>query len=119
MEKAQVIKFRDSFGRENIRVVCDNEQLFIDGSAGVFLIWDDDNEMLYRVGTNNNYYQQKEKPVDILGTSYENIQYIGKSLTMEEYNNILENISTNEDVTFKNEVNKALEYYNTKYNYKK
>ena len=38
---------------------------------------------------------------------------------MEEFNNILKNISTNEDVTFKNEVNKALEYYNTKYNYKK
>ena len=74
MEKAQVIKFRESFGRENIRVVCDNEQLFIDGSAGVFLIWDDDNEMLYRVGTNNNYYQQKEKQkyIDYLNNNNNN-----------------------------------------------
>ena len=74
MEAKQVIRIRDTYGNDNLTVVCDNVYYF--NTRVDNIIWDDANEMLYAVRGNEDYHSNDTRPIKIEAVPYEQIQYM-------------------------------------------
>ena len=84
MTKTAIIKAREIFGKERIRVVCDNMIIgYGNIPNGVDPIWDDDNEQLFLVKADTGNDMGDICPLEVTFTTYENIQYIEGHLSKE------------------------------------
>ena len=84
MTKEAVLKAREIFGNERIRVVCDNMIIAYDNMpGGVPVVWDDDNEQLlwFKADTGND--MGDTCPLEVTFTEYEHIQYMEGHLTKQ------------------------------------
>lgn len=70
----RLVKFHKDNKAAVIKVTSDNMELFIDNTD--FVIWDDANGTLYVIRVNNDHYTQADAPINIITTTYDNIQYI-------------------------------------------
>lgn len=80
MTKESIIKAREDFSDNPIRVICDNMIIVLDkADENSVVIWDDDNERLisFRPSWDNNVTAiQQEYPFSVIYTDYELIQYM-------------------------------------------
>lgn len=79
MDKATVKKYRDLADSSNLpmKVISDNEHWFLHNVDNACkLIWDDDNELLYALSLNNDYYSQCALPIKLTAIGYGEIQTI-------------------------------------------
>lgn len=80
MTKDSIIKAREDFSGNPIRIVCDNMIIIWDKiDENAVVIWDDDNERLisFRVeGDNQTTTIQNQFPFTVIYTDYESIQYM-------------------------------------------
>lgn len=88
MEKAHIQKIRKVLG-DKLSITGDNMLLFTEKVKHQHVIWDDNNELLYSVRLQMNNYIKDQQPYTIVATSYENIQYLSTSATLEHLNTIL------------------------------
>lgn len=79
MDKATVLKYRKLADSKNLpmKVISDNEHWFLHNiNDACTLIWDDDNELLYALSVNNDYYSQCTLPIKLTVVEYDCIQTI-------------------------------------------
>ena len=112
MIKADVVKFRDEAcaGCKDIVVVCDNMIIFSTNTS--FVVWDDDNERVYSIRANTGQYTQDGVPMEILCTSYENIQYIKGYTTTANLKNVLQDTFVGGGLIDNEKLDKIIEYAN-------
>ena len=93
MEKAQVIKLRELYKDSGYVITCDNMKIFTNKPESddslEYVLWDDANEMVYSIRINHNHDTQRTQPVNILGTSYDMIQFISASCTIDQFDSII------------------------------
>ena len=78
MVKEQVIAFRDGIGKGKIlKVVCDNQHIFYDGTTDNSpIMWDDENEVFTVCRVNQDAAMQRKYPYETVQTAYEHIQFM-------------------------------------------
>ena len=80
MTKDSIIKAREDFSGNPIRIICDNMIIAWDkADKNSVVIWDDDNERMitFRVGGDvNDASLQSQFPFTVIYTDYELIQYM-------------------------------------------
>lgn len=81
MLKDTIVYVRDTLmAGKQLKITLDNQHIFYDrriGSDYCPLIWDDDNERLYIIRTNqSNPYSQCDYPIETTCVDYEDIQQI-------------------------------------------
>ena len=78
MNLEQIKKIRDDVGKgKPLTIVYDNDKVIYDNVQDQFpVIWDDNKELLYQIGVDNYFHNQKKTPYIILAYTYECIQEI-------------------------------------------
>ena len=98
MEKAQIIKLRELYKDTGYTITGDNIELFVNKpetkAAKEFILWDDTNEIVYSIRINHHYSTQKDYPVLIQAATYDIIQYIGTSMNVAQFEQIMNNIKS-------------------------
>lgn len=91
MKKASVMVLRDTMlDASRIEVFADNVRLYDDSNKFVELIWDDQNELLHCLRTNQSHYDQNKKPFVVESFEYDVIQYMFNKLDRDELKVLLE-----------------------------
>lgn len=98
MEKSQLIKLRELYKHTGYTIKTDNAEIFSNKSeteeAKEFILWDDANELMYSIRINTHYDTQRKTPVAIMTTSYEMIQFISSLSNVDDFEKIMNNISS-------------------------
>ena len=78
MTKEQIKAIRDGIGKDKpLTIVYDNDKIVYDNVKDQFpIIWDDESELFYQIGVNNDYYAQVKIPYNISVYTYECTQDI-------------------------------------------
>lgn len=87
MEKSEVIAFRKKMRIDDavvLKVILDNMQEFNEDQN--YMMWDDTDGILYAIRLNSDYHRNsiKDFPVEVIATSYENIQFISVDLSIDK-----------------------------------
>lgn len=90
MTLADIKEFRDSVrGKIPYMIICDNQQIFIDGGQESLVLWFDDDEKLIAIRPNPTA-SQAGYPFEVVITEYEHIQFIKVYANAEILKDILD-----------------------------
>lgn len=96
MDKASVIALRDSLLQQgknrSVRIAFDNGIIL--SSASDIIIWNDDNEIVIAFTADNDggAYIAKQ-PIKMIGSTYENIQFIMGNTDVDNLENAIDSLS--------------------------
>ena len=93
MTVTDVVFLRDLLLENSDSLVVYGDNMHIFSNKVDYLVWDDDNERLYCIRANVDQYSQAQRPVEIIVTTYENIQYMTGSYTNQSIKDAIESIS--------------------------
>lgn len=87
MEIADVVKIRNALkkGDKKLSVYMIGDNMILADELHHILKWDDANGILYWVRRSEGEVSQSDRPFEVYGTSYENIQYIHTNLNEDNF----------------------------------
>lgn len=121
MEKDSVIAIRDALLQDGknrtVRIVFDNG-INISASSDIIL-WDDDKELVLALTADyDSGAFEVQMPVKIIGSTYENIQFITANTNVENLNSVLDEIGKITTISA-DDKKKIVHWYDSLYDYRK
>lgn len=118
MDKASVVALRDALlqngENRSVRIAFDNGIILSQSSDQI--IWDDDKELVIGItadGDDGSY--ASGLPIGIIGSTYENIQFIMGNTNVEKLESVLDSINTIAPISDEDK-SKLIEWYSKLYN---
>lgn len=121
MEKADVIELRDALLQDGknrtLRVVFDNGVNV--SSASDIILWDDDKELIIALTADYSSGSfEVQKPIKIIGSNYENIQFLTANTDVENLNSVLDELGKITSISAEEKKN-IVQWYDSLYDYRK
>ena len=120
MDKASVIALRDSLlqngENRSVRVAFDNGVIL--SSSSDQIIWDDDKELVIGITADSDGGSfAANLPIRVIGSTYENIQFIMGNTNVEKLESVLDSISNITTISDETK-SKLIEWYSKLFSHK-
>lgn len=120
MDKASIVAIREALkyneGNRTIRVVFDNGVVLSSGSD--IILWKDDDEIIIGIVADNDGGSYiADKPIRIICSTYENIQFIMGNINSKDINDTIDGLKSIMDISDEDKTNIS-NWYDKLYDYK-
>lgn len=120
MNKASIVAIREALkyneGNRTIRVVFDNGVVLSSGSD--IILWKDDDEIIIGIVADNDGGSYiADKPIRIICSTYENIQFIMGNINSKDINDTIDGLKSIMDISDEDKTNIS-NWYDKLYDYK-
>lgn len=120
MDKASIVAIREALkyneGNKAIRVVFDNGVVL--SSSSDIILWKDDDEIIIGIVADNDGGSYiADKPIQIICSTYENIQFIMGNINSKDINDTIDGLKSIMDISDEDKTNIS-NWYDKLYDYK-
>lgn len=120
MDKASIVSIREALryneGNKSIRVVFDNGVVL--SSSSDIILWKDDDEIIIGIVADNDGGSYiADKPIQIICSTYENIQFIMSNINSKNIDDTIDGLKSIMDISDEDKTNIS-NWYNKLYDYK-